>query len=65
MGNDARAPEPAPGRKKPSWAIPRPTPHFRRRAWAEFQRALDPLASPRPLEAAEGRLKHVRSSQQP
>jgi hypothetical protein len=27
----------------------RPTPSFRRRAWREFQRALDPLAAPRPL----------------
>jgi len=26
-----------------------PTPDFRRRAWREFQRALDPLARPRPL----------------
>jgi len=29
--------------------LPRPTPAFRRRAWLDFQRALDPLASPRPL----------------
>ena len=29
--------------------VPRPTPHFRRRAWIAFQRALDPLSSPRPL----------------
>jgi hypothetical protein len=26
-----------------------PTPGFRRRAWREFQRALDPLAPPKPL----------------
>ena len=26
-----------------------PTSGFRRRAWREFQRALDPLAPPRPL----------------
>jgi hypothetical protein len=25
-----------------------PTPGFRRRAWREFQRALDPLAPPKP-----------------
>jgi hypothetical protein len=27
----------------------RPTPVFRRRAWREFQRALDPLAPPKDL----------------
>jgi hypothetical protein len=26
-----------------------PTASFRRRAWVQFQRALDPLASPKPL----------------
>ena len=26
-----------------------PTPGYRRRAWREFQRALDPLAPPKPL----------------
>ena len=26
-----------------------PTPRFRRQAWREFQRALDPLAAPKPL----------------
>ncbi|MBA2360781.1 MAG: hypothetical protein H0V79_07620 [Actinobacteria bacterium] len=29
--------------------LPRPTPAFRRRAWLDFQRALDPLAPPMPL----------------
>ena len=29
-----------------------PTPGFRRRAWREFQRALDPLAPPKPLPPA-------------
>jgi hypothetical protein len=28
---------------------PKPTMQFRRRAWHEFQRALDPLAPPKPL----------------
>jgi hypothetical protein len=28
-----------------------PTSRFRRRAWREFQRALDPLALPKPLES--------------
>jgi hypothetical protein len=30
-------------------SLPRPTLLFRRRAWLEFQRALDPLAPPKPL----------------
>jgi hypothetical protein len=30
-------------------AIPKPTIPFRRRAWLIFERALDPLARPRPL----------------
>ena len=29
--------------------VPRPSPYFRRRAWLAFQRALDPLAPPKPL----------------
>src|SRR2546430_11101521 len=29
--------------------LPAPTPQFRQRAWREFQRALDPLALPKPL----------------
>jgi hypothetical protein len=33
----------------PRLALPRPNPRFRRRAWLAFQRALDPLARPRPL----------------
>src|SRR5262249_39606991 len=32
--------------------LPRPTTQFRRRAWREFQRALDPLAPPKPLPGA-------------
>jgi hypothetical protein len=32
--------------------LPRPTTQFRRRAWLEFQRALDPLAPPKPLSGA-------------
>jgi len=32
--------------------LPAPTPQYRRRAWQEFQRALDPLAPPRPLPKA-------------
>ena len=31
--------------------LPRPTEQFRRHAWREFQRALDPLGPPRPLPA--------------
>jgi hypothetical protein len=29
--------------------LPRPTLQFRLKAWREFQRALDPLAPPKPL----------------
>jgi hypothetical protein len=29
--------------------LPQPTASFRRRAWWEFQRALDPLGPPKPL----------------
>jgi hypothetical protein len=29
--------------------LPNPSTQFRRRAWLAFQRALDPLAPPRPL----------------
>jgi hypothetical protein len=29
--------------------LPSPTMQFRRRAWLHFQRALDPLAPPKPL----------------
>jgi hypothetical protein len=39
--------------------LPRPTLQFRLRSWRAFQRALDPLAPPRPLrrtEPLEGRL---------
>jgi hypothetical protein len=32
--------------------LPRPSAQFRRRAWLEFQRALDPLAPPKPLPGA-------------
>jgi hypothetical protein len=28
--------------------LPRPTASFRRRAWLQFQRAIDPLAKPKP-----------------
>jgi hypothetical protein len=31
-------------------ALPQPTMSFRRRAWLQFQRALDPLARPKPLK---------------
>jgi hypothetical protein len=38
-----------------------PTSRFRRRAWREFQRALDPLALPKPLESTQvGRRRAVR-----
>ncbi|HSL63208.1 MAG TPA: hypothetical protein VK874_01005 [Gaiellaceae bacterium] len=36
-------------------SLPRPTVRFRRQAWLAFQRALDPLAQPRPLRLPRGR----------
>jgi hypothetical protein len=36
-------------------ALPFPTAQFRRRAWLLFQRALDPLAPPKPLPIRRGR----------
>jgi len=33
----------------PKELLPLPTTQFRRRAWLEFQRAIDPLAPPKPL----------------
>ncbi|CAN5740662.1 hypothetical protein BH18ACT13_BH18ACT13_21600 [soil metagenome] len=36
-------------RRRLSEVLPVPTGPFRRRAWLQFQRALDPLASPKPL----------------
>jgi hypothetical protein len=35
-------------------SIPRPSPQFRRRSWSLFERALDPLAPPRPLRHKKG-----------
>jgi hypothetical protein len=35
--------------------VPRPTASFRRRAWLEFQRALDPLGPPRPMRRGRPR----------
>ena len=37
------------GTQAPIRGLPHPTQRFRRRAWLEFQRALDPLAPPKPL----------------
>ena len=33
--------------------LPTPTAWFRRHAWAAFQRAIDPLAQPKPLPSEE------------
>ena len=38
-----------------SKGVPRPSPQFRRRAWLAFQRALDPLAHPKPLRGRQQR----------
>jgi hypothetical protein len=36
-------------RSNVSKGVPQPTVAFRRRAWLRFQRALDPLAPPKPF----------------
>jgi hypothetical protein len=36
-------------RKRLEAKLPKPTASFRRRAWLDFQRALDPLGPPKPL----------------
>jgi hypothetical protein len=36
-----------------SGRVPRASPLFRRRAWLAFQRALDPLAKPKPLRGRQ------------
>ena len=48
VGNQTRSDQPLAGERV--WReLPRPTESFRRRSWLEFQRALDPLAPPKPL----------------
>ena len=37
--------------RPPEDELPRPSVQFRRKAWTEFQRALDPLAPPKPLRS--------------
>jgi hypothetical protein len=41
--------------RKDRHKLPQPTAAFRRRAWLDFQRALDPLARPKPLPKRHGR----------
>jgi hypothetical protein len=45
--------EPSKGQKQQEQerrdVVPAPTASFRRRAWLQFQRAIDPLAPPKPL----------------
>ena len=36
-------------RQTPPESLPLPTTQYRRRAWLAFQRAIDPLAAPKPL----------------
>jgi hypothetical protein len=54
MGKTAQPPERRPTAEQPTLprdddTLPQPTAQFRRRAWVVFQRALDPLAPPRPV----------------
>jgi len=46
----------------PADELPRPSAHFRRRAWFDFQRALDPLAQPRPLPPILARVSSLPRS---
>ena len=41
-------------RKEIDSVIPKPTASYRRRAWVQFQRALDPLAPIKPLPPPRG-----------
>jgi len=47
MGNQEGAPQGS--KQAAAKEVPQPTIQFRRRAWLEFQRALDPLARPKPF----------------
>jgi len=38
--------------------LPQPSLAFRRRAWLAFQRALDPLAPPRPLPSRRAKPRY-------
>jgi len=50
MGKRRHTPStPAAGKNEEEVRVPAPTPSYRRRAWLEFQRALDPLAPIKPL----------------
>ena len=48
MGNNGVSSKGTSGKPAPK-EPPVPTARFRRRAWLDFQRALDPLAPPKPL----------------
>jgi len=47
-GDQREGPERATEREQPG-RLPQPTTAFRRRAWLQFQRAIDPLARPKPF----------------
>jgi hypothetical protein len=49
MRNEAAQDDPVRDAVRAVIRVPRPSPQFRRRSWLLFQRALDPLAPPRPL----------------
>jgi hypothetical protein len=44
----------APGKGEKETPVPKPTASYRRRAWVQFQRALDPLAPIKPLPPPRG-----------
>jgi hypothetical protein len=49
MGNKSESEKP-PDMPDNLKSLPTPTVAFRRRAWLQFQRAIDPLAQPKPLK---------------
>jgi hypothetical protein len=49
MGNFSETVRPDVARRRLLAQLPRPTPSFRRHAWLEYQKALDPLGPRKPL----------------
>jgi hypothetical protein len=54
MGNRGHSKQGKAGVKEQEIPVPTPTASYRRRAWLEFQRALDPLAKLKPPPPPRG-----------
>ena len=50
MGNRSESEKPPEMPRDTMKNLPTPTMAFRRRAWLQFQRAIDPLAPPKPIK---------------